>query len=422
MTKIVRSDFDGIGENLLTRFNVMRRFGFGDMAKLCFLASFLIKPFYFQASGSLQIADVLMLLSFGLRLVEQGLSFKIRTIDFSITVFVFCVVVIDAAYCAIMQDASFLLYASYYVFNLMVIMLASSLIEESSGLLRAFMWVLFADMLVQVASYFLGFGKWDSDTRFNGTFNDPNQMAYFMLTALAVISVIRKRLGETLFGIWDLVSLFCIIISASTGMMLGYVLLEVIKVCTVFRGRRRIALIGVAFLFSLFVFSGGLTALLSVAMGNTSSYQRIVEKLGKISFSISDVSYSNSIIGDRCLDKVVMYPEYVLLGAGEGVWARFVGAIPNECHSTFVGILFYYGVIPFCFLLKWVVDNFRKADRAGLFMVLAVMIEALFLANQRQPLFWISIELLGLSTSSSTEAGSRQLQIADNTTRTKQEA
>lgn len=413
MGKITQGDFDGISNSQVTRSATTRRYGFGDMAKLCFLASFLVKPFYFQASGSLQIADILVLLSFAFCFAEQGLGFKIRTIDFSITAFVFFVVAIDALYCAIMQDASFLLYSSYYVFNLMVIMLARSLFERSSGLLRAFMWVLFVDMLVQVASYLLGFGKWDSETRFNGTFNDPNQMAYYMLTSLAVISVIRKRFGEKLFGLWDLVSLFCIIVSASTGMMLGYVLLEVVKICVVFTGKGRIILAGFVFLSSLLVFSGGLSVILSTAMGDTSSYQRIVEKLGKISFSISDVTYSNSIIGDRCLDKVVMYPEYILFGAGEGVWTRFAGAIPNECHSTFMGILFYYGVIPFCFLMKWIADNFRKADRASCLMVLAVMIEAFFLANQRQPLFWLSIELLGLEP---------RKQAADNMTRTRKEA
>ncbi len=63
-------------------------------------------------------------------------------------------------------------------------------------------------------------------------------------------------------------------------------------------------------------------------------------------------------------------------------------------HSTLLGILFYYGILPFLVLMRWLRLNLRGVRKVLLPVYFALFIESMTLANQRQPVLWILI-LLG---------------------------
>lgn len=82
-----------------------------------------------------------------------------------------------------------------------------------------------------------------------------------------------------------------------------------------------------------------------------------------IGFGEGKTDFSNSIIADRQLDKLLLYPEKMLYGAGQGAFERFTRASgTNEVHSTLPGILFYYGAVPFSIATR---KKCRHADGWG---------------------------------------------------------
>lgn len=118
-----------------------------------------------------------------------------------------------------------------------------------------------------------------------------------------------------------------------------------------------------------------------------------------IGFGEGKTDFSNSIIADRRLDKLLLYPEKMLYGAGQGAFERFTRASgTNEVHSTLPGILFYYGAVPFSILVLWIVSSYKGGRlRWDIWLEYgAFFIESCLLANQRQPLFWMVIMLASL--------------------------
>ena len=65
---------------------------------------------------------------------------------------------------------------------------------------------------------------------------------------------------------------------------------------------------------------------------------RIQEKIWKVLYG-----GNSTMLSDRGMDRVALYPRYLLLGAGEGNFNRFLKAAQqNEIHCSFLNIWFSY--------------------------------------------------------------------------------
>ena len=61
----------------------------------------------------------------------------------------------------------------------------------------------------------------------------------------------------------------------------------------------------------------------------------------------------------RGYDRIWQFPEYLLLGAGEGAYSRFRNWDDNEFHSTFGTIVFSYGFVGSAFFAWWMWQLYR---------------------------------------------------------------
>ena len=307
-----------------------------------------------------------------------------------------------------------------------------------------------ADIFIQFVIMLGGYGRifteyWDEGAiRYMGTFNDPNQLAFFMFVSLLLIfsikagncaeyciwadmciSLCRKNTNDAgILNSADTVdkanktntantsaisriatkahlplaftaAIFIIIRTKSTGIMLGLVIFAGLLVCcalfNLFRrgsiSRRQLIFIiaaviaaGTAFLYFIMP-----PADFNVQTAEYNLFTRIQEKLWKLS--------DGGIIGffiDRGADRIVTFPKFMLFGAGEGDFARFVtldGKV-NELHSSLLSILFCYGMVPTAFICKWCIDALKRKNMWQLCAAAALIIESLTLINYRQPLFW----------------------------------
>lgn len=136
-------------------------------------------------------------------------------------------------------------------------------------------------------------------------------------------------------------------------------------------------------------------------------FSRIQQKLWKLANgNFYDLLY------DRSAERLVLEPQYLLYGAGEGFFERFIpydgfeqllspGVFDvfhvNEIHSSFFDVWFSYGIIPAAVLVYWIVRNVIRCDRAQRAAVLALLAESFTLMNCRQPFFWFVIVMAGMS-------------------------
>lgn len=389
------------------------------LSEVFFLLFLLVKPFYILPSGSFQLGDLCIVLSLLFMFVEYGMTFSVDKIDAPLAAFLFFVIVIDLLYFCIDGSSTFLLYASYYVFNFFVVILFRK-IATSEEMLKKIVFVLRVGLAIQVLIWVFGVGRYFGTMRYMGSFNDPNQMGFFVFSSYLFIQLATKKIKLKRFYVEDAVCIFLVIQTASTDMLLGFALIYLVKLVTLcknatWRGKALyfFSMVLVAILALTVVFPGATIG--SIRTGNAQvdvALQRVTEKVEKLS-NADGSTYSTSIVIDRALDKVIYYPEKMLYGAGEGNFSRFTQAhAVTELHSTVIGILFYYGIVPFLLLCVWVVKNFKRgnAEYDFILLYLSLLAECMFLANQRQPMLWMLIVLASLEY----ELDSKKAELQEN--------
>ena len=376
-----------------------------------FLAYWILKSFYTQSSGGLQIADYVFCASFAVlalkKMDAEGRGWKalIRT-DRYFLLYVGFVAIINFIYLGICADFSFFMPVAYFVFNFLVVITFREL-AKNKRFLTNFSVATFLCIAVQFVIYFLGLGRWMDgveDGRYMGTFNDPNQLGFFVMSRFFILYIaynhLKKQTKLVKFGLFAafVMTGFLVVQAATTGMLLGLgVFLGCWGVEFVIANFHKAKfffplVLVVIFAFAFLAFGGGKLLNLDILEGSFIG-QRLEEKLNK-------VSGENGFYGflkDRNLLAFFEKPYYILFGFGEGDFQRFVemriGATSNEMHSTVLGLLYYYGFIPFLILCIWVINNLRGVKRKDICVYLALFLEALTLINHRQAALWILLIL-----------------------------
>lgn len=371
-----------------------------------FLLFMVLKPFYFGASGSLQIADLVFVLSFiawvFMRRGEQVIEAK----HWLFLAFLVLVSAINAVHFILRPDAYFFMSSFYYLYNFLVILVISDL-KNNQRFLKSLLWVLVFNLFVQLAILALGIGRFFWGIyRFMGTFNDPNQFAFSMFSTFLLIYVLssyfKNRVNhrkKALVLLSFLLTVYFIFQGSSTGMLMGIAVFSGLMVLSFIGSERTpmftflkiLSIVGIIAVVLIVLIFGNLAQQVDGAVGSdTFLIFRLVEKAQKITSG-----GLQAIFDERGLDKLALFPWYNIFGAGEGGFDRFPTS-PFEVHSTLPGILFSYGLIPLLLLAWWIYSNLKEMNRVLIPAYLALLFESFFLAHQRQPAFWILIVLASL--------------------------
>lgn len=187
--------------------------------ELLFLVGFYAKQFYILPSGSLQIGDMLILAGVILSLYP---GFEFEKSDRWLILFVACVFAINMFYGIARHNSTYTNHSIFYLFNLLfVIGIRGHL--DSKNFLRNITIVLKAGILTQFMVYILHLGRKYDALRYMGTFNDPNQLAFFCFISFLLIAAISEILGnKKRLWLWGLMAFVMVVLSSSTGMLLGY--------------------------------------------------------------------------------------------------------------------------------------------------------------------------------------------------------
>ncbi len=367
-----------------------------SLSALLFLIYWVVKSFYTKDSGGLQIGDYIFALSFVAFFVETVMVKGVGVVcekDKELLTFVFCVLMINLIYSVLLSDSEFLLPILYFIFNFCIVVEFRSL-AKNKNFLKWFFIATFICIAMQLFVFIIGAGEWYAGKkdlgRYMGTFNDPNQLAFFVMSRFFILYVMfnhiqkKTKMIKLITFIAFVMTFVLVVESASTGMLLGLTVFAVVWLVTKCFISRNVVLnvfVLLAFVLLVFIITGG-DRLIFTGSNNFIS-TRLEEKLFKLS---SDGGF----IKDRNLGAFFAKPYYILFGAGEGGWGRFIDvASLGELHSSVLGLLFYYGIIPFIILIIWVVKNLRNAKKMDFCVYIAILVEMFTLINHRQASLWI---------------------------------
>ena len=373
-----------------------------------------LKQFYIFGSGSLQPADIIFLITFCIYLYKKR-GFSIREIDKKLIVFFAFVYFINLTYYIFYLEKGFLISTFHYLFIILVIILFRELSIKEFVVNKVFLSnlgkILKLVLITQLVIFFTGKGRYFGKVRYMGTFNDPNQMAFNSYITFMLIFLIYNLLRKKLNIIYYIITIFLIIQTSSTGMLLGIISFSVlymifktyrsikykkIKVLKVFI----VVICSVIFCFLIKILNSDninkpntifdqVEYAISKISGDDKKiiiFDRLEEKL----FKVSENNQGSNILEDRGIDKMYIYPIYNLFGAGQGAYNRFDrSSLQNEIHSTLPSILFCYGIIPLIIVIRWGLNNLRRIPLEISAIYISLIIESFTLINQRQPLFWI---------------------------------
>ena len=374
------------------------------------------------SSGSIGIADLFFTASGLLTLcaVRKNSRKVLYQEDFPWLIFLIFAIIINGVYFIWTLNRSFPLHTLYWIYSAFLIWTFRTLYSES--FMNGLCWLCRINLIFQVLLLVSGRGRYFYETwggsRFVGTFNDPNQFAFFIFIMMLVLFMEywRKAVytAKARIGFWGmfLVGVFLIVKAKSTGMSVGLLVFFAVLAwqffwdkCCHSKQKKVWWFGGAAFLVLLAV---GVYLILpgadfDVSQTDYTLLSRIQQKIWKLANgNIYDLLY------DRSAERLVLEPQYLLCGAGEGFFERFIpydgfeallspGVFDvfhvNEIHSSFFDVWFSYGLIPTTFLVYWIGRNVIRCDRAQRAAVLALLAESFTLMNCRQPFFWfISVE------------------------------
>ena len=363
----------------------------------------LLKPFYFFESGSLQIGDFVFLSTIPVFLLISRKNrtdlIKLITKNRFFILFIFSAISINILYFIQYSSFDFLKSSLYYIYNFSIILEFSFLFLKDKNSLVTINKIMKINLVVQSFILVTGIGRYYDSFRYMGTFNDPNQFAYFILISYSFIYLLSYMENKKSL-LWILVSLILIVASGSTGMLLGlctFIVLYVIKnrkhIMIFFQSKKRQLLLICAIIFLLAPFVYLILPRHYLASRKIFNIDHVTERVEQKIDKASNHSKLN-LFEERGYDRIYYYPYYVFFGAGQGADSRWAKAtLQNEIHATFPSILFYYGIIPLIILLYWIYSHLKNLDKSRKVIYIALFIESFTLLNQRQPLFWLIIIL-----------------------------
>lgn len=392
-----------------------------ELAQLLFLIGIFMKQFYLGASGGFQIGDLcFMACALCVVYCSKGVI-EYHSEDRYIFIYAIFIVAINAAYFYLdsVPDSSGFYYTKsilYYIYNLIIIFTFQIIIDDDFEFLLKVQKILKICIFVQaiVVLFHLGGSTYG---RSMGTFNDPNQCAFYVFAScliIFIISYIFEQKGTWQF--WYFLSFFIIVNTQSTGMLMGLLLLLGLFLAMKLRSTD-------VKIFGGYAAAVGVCLLVYILLSchiidvpeqiqQSSAYARTVQKIGILSGEGSGRSGIYGIAVDRCWDRLLNYPEKLLYGAGEGNFTRFPSAryVNNEIHSSILGPLFYYGIIPCGFWLYWMYLKFKDLKPEIACALIALLVESLTLVNVRQPFFWMIFVLCGYE-GSKKQCGNEKFEI-----------
>lgn len=226
----------------------------------------------------------------------------------------------------------------------------------------------------------------ESFGRITGFFNNPNQLSHFSLCMLGLLFVLQKfKLSMSPFALLAMSGgVLGVLAPTSLAGMAGLFALSLALIAANWRSIRKASRILVILVFLPLV----LVVVDWASSGVISD--RLQSRFDRLDRKIDDI-YS-----ERNYDRILAFPEYWILGAGEGETFRFHPYDGGEIHSSLGNLFFSYGLVALFLFGIIVLRCLRFAPLPAWLVFLAPMLYGLTHMGLRTTVFWLLLVAIWL--------------------------
>lgn len=346
--------------------------------------------FYVFPSGAPQPADVILLACIPIALLLSGLSIPYQPLIYvTLGLFVTWVTLVNVSWFLLQGDYLFLKKTSFYFYNSLVFVLVLMVgARDMRQLALVVRWACIAALIMEVLYLTLVHSHGGASQRATGSSNNPNQLAYWALLAMACMAIAKERVR---LGFADLLGVVCgayvIALSLSKAAFIaGSLLVATISITC---GWRRGVWLVLAAIITL-----GLT--LEVARGGLGAEITEMNFISHLEKRLSGIGeQKDDFLLHRGYIRLLRNPQYLVLGAGEGAFERLTDeAFDKEFHSTLGNVLMSYGILGLGILVGLLFLIFWYADITAVSCFVTIMIYGITHNGLRETLFWIFLALV----------------------------
>ena len=297
--------------------------------------------------------------------------------------FAFYTIIVNLLNYSFYPHNRFLLSSFYYIYNFGIFIYLVLLFEKYTLRLKDILsfllpWIVLAEVAWAVL---VPQDHW----REIGSFNNPNQLAYWALITSFMIVLLRKKPQLNLWeigAIGVLASLQAMALS-KVGIISFSVFLIILICSPVLKSAHKYALLVLIFLAMPFLFlkSDEGTVLKTFI-------EAPVERIKNIGQEPDDSAEA------RGYNRPFEFPIYTLLGAGEGAYDRFEPNNSYELHSGIFTILFSYGIFGFGLFAAFMFFVFKKKPWHIILLAMPVFMIGLTGQSFRFTHFWVLMALI----------------------------
>ena len=314
---------------------------------------------------------------------ESHLSKKASLFYVPLLIFVYYITMLNTVWFGITSDPEFIRASLFYIYNCLVFLLILKMYSiYGNSLFHVILYGLVVALLLELATLLRSYNL---VYRSIGSFNNPNQLGYFSVLSISIFSLLAKDLKiNFLFEVIVVLAVLLIVVLSLSKAALIAILFNIIFV-----------------FFKNFKYAFSLFAVFVFIYFLTDASNSIIIKLDT-RLSTFGVQNDDNLIG-RAYDRIWENPEYLILGAGDGLTERFThNGIKKEIHSSFGSVLFSYGIFGFTLFFYFFYLIFKYSKKESLIYLLPSLLYGTTHQGFRFTFFWILLALLVIKTSNSS--------------------
>lgn len=342
---------------------------------------FITYPYYYFPSGYPQVSDLFMLIYILLNFNNTIKKIKIlNKFILSILLLTIYIFFVQAIYYIIYGDLIYLVYIAFYIYNLILII---TLFPKRNILIKILSWKVYFITVMGLFVYYLVIGN-EGYYRLILSFNNPNQLSLYVLIMLIIGHILLlniKGYRKILIALTLLILIYFQLLSLSKA---GIIALFIFYIS--FFIKRSVD--SKYFLILTIMITALFSSYLFINFNKIKDNNLVVEKTYNRLVGIGHDN-DDSLEG-RGYILITSFPEYMVLGAGEGNNKRFE-IFHKEIHSLFANILFSFGFIGFI-LIIFVFYSVWKNNNINFYIyILPVILLSLTHNSIRSRIFWLLI-------------------------------
>ena len=352
----------------------------GEFAAIALAFYIFLKMFYFFNEGLAQPADI-MLAGLAIFMASPRLVMSFLREYKSLMLLLIWISMVNFTWALITNKSNMAIPITYYLFNTIVVITTYAVRVRNPVLFDKYIIIALRIAIVaQLIAVLI-----DPNFRPLGTFQNPNQLAYWGVVLLSMYLVIRRNESFWSDLPFLLIVTYCVIASLSRAGAAAAIIMLMAWFWMILK---------TPFRRTVGVFVGILLAVGAVQTNYVTKFLR--QSATAEDFQNRTAGRESNLAEERNYDRITEFYEYTIFGAGEGFYARFEPATVTaiEIHSSFGTMLFSYGIVGLLLFCTFLYQVIRSLPLSLGMYLLPSLVYGVTHQGLRFSFFWVLVGVM----------------------------